>query len=256
MPSPTPYFSIIIPTLNEEHFLPILLNNLSHQTFKDFQVLHIDGNSEDKTVKRAHSFQKKIPIVSHVVSDRNVSLQRNVGISQATGKWILCLDADNQLEPEFLSKLKDQLDAYQPDLFATTFSTPSPSFREKLIIWSTNVGLLLTYALKIPTAYGASMGFNPQTCTLRFDIHTRVMEDTLFVRQAVNAGHSFKLFRAPNVIMSLRRYQNEGTINMVITTLKLILVQTPLKKYLPTPQYTMLGGTNHTPPKPNQELKK
>lgn len=47
------FFSIIIPTLNEEGYLPLLLEDLKKQTFNDFEVVHIDGNSDDQTVKKS-----------------------------------------------------------------------------------------------------------------------------------------------------------------------------------------------------------
>jgi len=41
--------SIIIPTLNEEKFLPHLLKSLKDQTFKDFEIIVADNNSTDIT---------------------------------------------------------------------------------------------------------------------------------------------------------------------------------------------------------------
>lgn len=44
-----PLFSVIVPTLNEERILPNLLNSLSNQSFKNFELIVVDGNSQDKT---------------------------------------------------------------------------------------------------------------------------------------------------------------------------------------------------------------
>jgi glycosyltransferase involved in cell wall biosynthesis len=41
--------SIIIPTFNEERFLPYLLKSLKEQTFNDFEVIVADNNSTDAT---------------------------------------------------------------------------------------------------------------------------------------------------------------------------------------------------------------
>ena len=43
-------YSVIIPTLNEEKFLPNLLESLIVQTDKHFEVIVVDGSSKDKTV--------------------------------------------------------------------------------------------------------------------------------------------------------------------------------------------------------------
>lgn len=68
-----PRFSVIIPTLNEEKFLPNLLTSLSEQTEESFEVIVVDGKSKDKTVAVAESFKKKLPL-RVIVCDRG-SLQ-------------------------------------------------------------------------------------------------------------------------------------------------------------------------------------
>ena len=50
--------SIVIPTLNEEEFLPTLLSCLKHQTFKDFEVIVADAGSKDNTVEIAITEQR------------------------------------------------------------------------------------------------------------------------------------------------------------------------------------------------------
>ena len=56
-----PFFSIIIPALNEEKYLPLLLSDLAKQTMRDFEVVVVDGKSEVKTVVTAKSFAKSLP---------------------------------------------------------------------------------------------------------------------------------------------------------------------------------------------------
>ena len=60
--TPQPFFSVVIPTLNEEKYLPRLLENLSKQTFSEFEVTVVDGSSEDETVKEAKKWQKKLDL--------------------------------------------------------------------------------------------------------------------------------------------------------------------------------------------------
>ena len=75
-----PTFSIIIPTLNEEKFLPKLLDSLSRQTNKDFEAVVVDGASRDKTVQAAHQFMRKIPrLTVDIVKKPGLPVQRNRG---------------------------------------------------------------------------------------------------------------------------------------------------------------------------------
>ncbi|HFX18021.1 MAG TPA: glycosyltransferase family 2 protein, partial [Flavobacteriales bacterium] len=51
---------IIIPTKNEEKFLPLLAKSLLSQTFKNYVVIIADANSTDKTREIAKSYGFKI----------------------------------------------------------------------------------------------------------------------------------------------------------------------------------------------------
>jgi len=42
-----PFISIIIPTLNEEKFLPKLLNSIKEQNYKNYEIIIADANSTD-----------------------------------------------------------------------------------------------------------------------------------------------------------------------------------------------------------------
>ncbi len=50
------FYSIIIPTLNEEKYLPLLLSDLNKQKEKNFEVIIVDGSSIDNTKKEAEKF--------------------------------------------------------------------------------------------------------------------------------------------------------------------------------------------------------
>lgn len=80
--------SIVIPTYNEAKFLPILLESIKKQTFKDYEIIVADAKSTDKTREIAGSFGCK------VVDGGSPSVGRNRGAGAATGDTLLFLDAD------------------------------------------------------------------------------------------------------------------------------------------------------------------
>jgi len=90
--------SVIIPTFNEEKFLPFLLKSLKKQTFKDFEIIVADNNSVDATRSIA------ITAGAKVVKGGMPGRGRNRGAKAASGDWLLFLDADVILPPEFLEK--------------------------------------------------------------------------------------------------------------------------------------------------------
>src|SRR3989339_724465 len=117
-----PFFSIIIPALNEEKYLSLLLSDLSNQTLRDFEVIVVDGKSEDKTVKIAKSFSDKLPSLEVVSSNvRHVCTQRNLGSKKASGKYLIFSDADNRLPEFFLVGIKYKIELLNADLITPWF---------------------------------------------------------------------------------------------------------------------------------------
>ena len=94
---PAPFFSIVIPALNEEKFLPNLLKDLIKQSFTDFQVVVVDGRSTDQTVAKSLTLAKQLPLTVITSQVRHVSHQRNLGLKHSRGKWVIFIDADARL---------------------------------------------------------------------------------------------------------------------------------------------------------------
>ena len=110
-----PYFSLIIPCLNEQKVLPLLLSDINKQIFSDFEIIVVDGKSEDKTKEIA----LKNPKTTLIISDkRNVSHQRNLGAKNANGKYLVFFDADTRINDYFLSGLAYRVQMCKPDMFS------------------------------------------------------------------------------------------------------------------------------------------
>jgi glycosyltransferase involved in cell wall biosynthesis len=85
-----PKISVVIPTLNEEKHIANLLFSLTNQSFKDFEIIIIDGGSLDKTIEKAKKFDAQIfvkPGLKEYVS-------RNEGAKVARGEILLFTGAD------------------------------------------------------------------------------------------------------------------------------------------------------------------
>src|SRR3989344_4482953 len=88
--------SIIIPTLNEEKYLPLLLDSIREQNFNDYEIIVSDAGSKDNTINIA----KKYGCI--IVGGGLVSKGRNNGAKVANGDILLFLDSDTILQPSFL----------------------------------------------------------------------------------------------------------------------------------------------------------
>ncbi|MDE1822959.1 MAG: glycosyltransferase [Candidatus Micrarchaeota archaeon] len=83
--------SVIIPAINEQKYIRHSLENLERQTFKDFEVIVVDGGSTDGTQAIARRYARVI-----VEKKRGISLARNIGAKAANGEILLFMDADTK----------------------------------------------------------------------------------------------------------------------------------------------------------------
>lgn len=84
--------SVIITTKNEEKNISNLLSSLRQQTFENFEIIVVDNFSTDKTPEICQEHGVRF---YQVGPER--SAQRNHGVSQSLGKYVLILDADMML---------------------------------------------------------------------------------------------------------------------------------------------------------------
>lgn len=94
--------SIIIPAYNEENYLRSSLESIRKQTVKPDEVIVVDNNSTDGTIKIARSF----PFVTVVTEKKQgVVHARNKGFNAAKGNIIGRIDADTVLERDWVEKV-------------------------------------------------------------------------------------------------------------------------------------------------------
>jgi len=92
--------SIIIPALNSEKTLDQCLKSIENQSYQNYEIILVDGGSEDKTVEIAEKFNAKV-INANI---KNMSKQTNIGISNSNGRYIYRVDSDVLLDPKLLEK--------------------------------------------------------------------------------------------------------------------------------------------------------
>jgi len=251
----TPVFiSIVIPTLNEEKFLPLLLADLAKQSYADFEVLVVDAQSEDKTIARCQKFANSFSLKVITSQRRNVSTQRNAGAQQAKGSWIIFMDADDRLPDYFLQGIKYQLEKHpRIDVFTCWLEANAYDGPDKPLIELTNIGLEIYSKIK-PVAPGALIGASRAVIEKnRFDETLKHGEDHHFVSESIKLGFTFKILREPRFFTSLRRFKREGTLKVIRKYAQMNL-QYALGKPIPglNPEYLMTGGSDYDEPTTEQ----
>lgn len=208
-----PYFSIVIPALNEEKYLPLLLSDLASQLLADFEVIVVDGKSTDKTVVKAREFKTKIPGLLVVKSQKSsVSLQRNLGAKKARGEWLIFMDADNRINKFFLKRVKAKLAKKEIEMFTNWSDVDGSDSGSKLLTDVINIGIEVRKFVHYPAAMGALIGIKRAIFVEvgGFNLQMSYLEDAEFVTKACKKGFKFHIFHSPKYTYSLRRFRKYG----------------------------------------------
>lgn len=105
--------SVVIPCHNMGCFIAEALGSVQVQTFRDFEIIVVDDGSDDPdTIALLETFKHKgIRLIR--TYNYGVAAARNLGVMNAVGKYILCLDSDDIIEPTYLEKAVNLLEKDQ-----------------------------------------------------------------------------------------------------------------------------------------------
>lgn len=113
----SPLISIIIPTYNSGKTLSITIDSIIQQTFRNYEILIIDGASTDSTIEKAQKYNdNRIRVFSE--PDSGIYDAMNKGITLANGEWLYFLGSDDYFyNYEVLSSISEFLNNKKLDVF-------------------------------------------------------------------------------------------------------------------------------------------
>ncbi|MDD2681118.1 MAG: glycosyltransferase [Patescibacteria group bacterium] len=221
--------SIIIPTLNEEKYLPQILRDIKSQGFSDYEIIVSDGKSEDKTKEIA--LAEKCVFVDD--ENRSPARQRNQGAKIAKGDVLLFLDADTSLPDGFLPAVYNEFKSRDLSVagFYLKFNSSSKiyllfDFFYHKICWlgqyffpaSVGVGML---SLKVKHDQVGG-----------FDESIFIGEDYDYINRLAKTG-SYRMIISSFLYFSVRRLEKEGMVRVLWKWFKggvYFLVRGPIRK--------------------------
>lgn len=220
-------YSIIIPTLNEEKYIEKVLKSVLASTIpkKKYEIIVSDSGSTDGTEKIVSKVRQRLSqnqLLFVRAPKKGVSMARNTGAKYARGIYVIFLDADVHIAPDFLEKNLQEMQLKQLQV-AGCFALPdSDKWIDKCLLGTMNVlGIKLLEHTSTPMAVGAAI-FAKRDLHQKikgFDTRLHMGEDLEYVTRAKQYG-SFGVLESRPVIFSMRRFKEEGRLEVITKTLK------------------------------------
>jgi len=198
--------SIIIPTLNEEKYLPLLLKAIKKQNFNgSFEVIIADAGSKDKTLEIAKNFGCKI------TKGGLPAKGRNEGAKIAKGDIFLFLDADNIYLPDnFLENLLEEFERRKLGVASFTIY-PEGNMFDRLAFRISYFWINLTQNF-LPHAFNSILVKRKIHEIIEgFDEEIKMAEDHAYARAASKFA-KFGFIKTEPVLTSCRRFERDGRL--------------------------------------------
>ena len=109
--------SIIIAIFNRKDELFELLNSLSHQTDKEFEVIIVDDGSKIDLRPTVDTFNEMLKIQFFRKDNSGPGLSRNYGARRAKSDWLVFVDSDVIVEKDYIENIKNNIAKIPCDAF-------------------------------------------------------------------------------------------------------------------------------------------
>ncbi len=207
--------SIIVPIYNAEKYLDSCIQSVLRQTYTNWELILIDDGSTDKSgrIAEEYGFADERITVFHQ-KNLGVSLARNQGIDEATGNYVVFLDADDELIEDCLAKTVNIAEETNADVVAGRSCENQELFQDR-IIWTGAEALenslkdhLFTYSAYAKLIRREFIG------KTRFTPDIRINEDSYFVFQLLCKQNVFVL---TNDVIYFYRANSESSSRTVFS---------------------------------------
>jgi glycosyltransferase involved in cell wall biosynthesis len=143
------FFSIIIPLYNRPQEIKELLETLTAQTYKQFEVLVIEDGSVNDAAEVVKSFADQLDVRYFVKANEGQGFTRNFGFQRAKGDYFVVFDSDCLIPADYLQIVNDHLNANWLDAYGGP-DAAHPSF--------TPVQKAISYSMTSPFTTGGIRG--------------------------------------------------------------------------------------------------
>ena len=205
----TPLVSIIIRTKNEERWIDHCLRSIATQSIRDYEIILVDNNSDDNSVKIARKYTNKIINITQFYPGKAI----NEGIRASSGKFVViisghCIPKNNM----WLQKLIEPLENDRTGLLAGVYGRQEPLSSTSAL---DRRDLTVVFGLDERTQRKDSFFHNANSALTRdmwkkfpFDETTTNIEDRLWGSDVIKNG--YHIFYTPHACVYHHHGINHG----------------------------------------------
>lgn len=221
--------AIVIPTLNEEHFIGRLLDSIINQSVKPQELVVVDAFSKDKTIEEIKKRQKDLDLRYFSIPRHTIARQRNFGAQKTAASHLLFLDADMELRGEnVLEKYFKEILKRKPDVAAAKTLPDSNTWKNAVYFKVEDLSFKLSrYFWPVVTARNLYVNRRVFEAAGGFDEELPVGEDADLVQRILKGGNKLIFLKTVKLHTSVRRVEQEGrrkyALKMVLFGLNILL---------------------------------
>lgn len=109
--------SVLIPVYNAANYLPRCLDSIIAQTYADWEVIAVDDGSRDDSYQILCKYaEKDARIRAFTKENEGPGLTRNYALDQAQGDYIVFVDSDDYIEPDYFEKVAQRVQEENADV--------------------------------------------------------------------------------------------------------------------------------------------
>lgn len=109
--------SVIVPVYNSAKYLPMCIESILNQTYKNLEIVLVDDGSKDDSLKICNEYaccDHRIKVIHQ--ENRGVSAARNQGMDHMTGNFFTFVDSDDELYENAVEFLVGDMIEYAADM--------------------------------------------------------------------------------------------------------------------------------------------
>ncbi|UFH57427.1 glycosyltransferase family 2 protein [Spirosoma sp. KNUC1025] len=142
-------FSVIIPVFNRPDELRELLDSLTKQTYRNFDVLVIEDGSTNTADRVVSAFANQLDVYYYSKENSGQGFTRNYGFERAQGDYFVIFDSDALIPPHYFQAVNDHLSKQWLDAYGGP-DKAHPNF--------TSVQKAISYSMTSPFTTGGIRG--------------------------------------------------------------------------------------------------